>query len=463
MSEPASDLVLADVARLQDIVDKAALAEVCRSFFDLFSLPLRVFSQDGTLLADVHEIRSICRYVNTLEEGKPACSALVAEVKGIDPEKTAVEHRCFTGAVYRVVPIDYQGRRLGRFVIGPYLPAETREVPKALLVLDPKIDQEKARETLGDMPRVRKETAERLAEHLGRTLDLIIFSGHKSFLTTQMHLASVRENFRSLEEKNAALQEAYDKLKELDRLKSNFLATVSHELRTPLTSIIGYSDMLATGIAGDLNEEQAEFVDTIRDKGDHLLALISSLLDLGKLEQGNLPLHRETVEPKALLDEVAKTFAPQAQKRKVHIAVEVEEGASPIQADPVRIKQVLFNLTENAVKFSDEGDTVTLSARATEIEPDIGDGMGAVLFGMTQAALEFTVRDQGPGIPRAEADKVFDAFYQVDGSSTREHGGTGLGLSIVKRLVEAHGGTVWVESSVGEGARFLFTIPESPD
>ena len=463
MSQPIADIILADVSRLEDIVDKGALAEVCRSFFDLFSLPIRVFSRDGTLLSDVHETREICRYVNTLGEGRVACAALVAEVTDIDPQDGPVEHPCFTGAVYRVVPIDYQGRRLGRFVIGPYLPAETREVPRALLTLDPHIEPEKVREALGEMPRVRRETAERLAEHLTRILDLIIFSGHKSFLTSQMHVASVRESYKVLTEKNTELQQAFDKLKELDRLKSNFLATVSHELRTPLTSIIGYSDMLATGIAGDLNTEQEEFVGTIRSKGDHLLALISSLLDLGKLEQGNLPLRRESIDPADLLHEIAKTLAPQASKKGVKIEVHLVEGLPPVAVDPVRIKQVLFNLTENALKFSPIGASVSLAVRSVELEPDADDDMGFVLLAAPRTGLEFSVTDAGHGIAEEQHMKIFDAFYQVDGSSTREHGGTGLGLSIVKRLVEAHGGTVWVKSGLGEGTTFFFTIPDSDE
>lgn len=463
MSEGVADLTLADVTRLEEIVDKGALSEVCRSFFDLFSLPIRVFSSEGTLLADVHETREICRYVNSLGDGRRACSELVATVKSIEPKDGPIAHPCFTGAVYRVVPIKYQGRMLGRFVIGPYFPAETREVPKSLLVIDPKMDGEQARAALSEMPRVRAETADRLAEHLGRVLDLIIFSGHRAFLTSEMHVASVRESFRELTQKTEELQEAFDKLKELDRLKSNFLATVSHELRTPLTSIIGYSDMLATGIAGELNEEQAEFVDTIRSKGDHLLSLISSLLDLGKLEQGNLRVQRETIDVRALIEEVAKTLAPQAAGRDVRLEVDVPDGVPAVSADSVRIRQVLFNLTENAVKFSPSGEAVTLAARVTEEEPDDdGDGMGLVLLASPRTVVEMSVSDRGPGIPEAERDKVFDAFYQVDGSSTREHGGTGLGLSIVKRLVEAHGGKVWVDGVVGEGTTFRFTIPE-PD
>lgn len=460
MSSAGTDLTLADVARLEDIVDRGALAEVCRTFFELFSLPIRVFSRDGTLLADVHEPRAICTYVNALSEGRPACSALVGEVKGIDPQDGTVVHPCFTGAVYRVVPIAYQGRRLGRFVIGPYLPAELREVPRSLLVLDPAIDQEQAREALGEMPRLRKETAERLAAHLGGVLDLIIFSGHRAFLTSEMHVASVRESYRELAEKTDALQEAYDRLRELDRLKSNFLATVSHELRTPLTSIIGYSDMLATGIAGPLNVEQAEFVETIRSKGDHLLALISSLLDLNKLEQGKMSLHREEVDPLALVTDVAKTVAPMAGKKDVRVEVEAEPDLVPVHVDPVRVRQVLFNLSENAVKFSPRGGRVVLGVRRVERSDGAEDPMGLVLLATPEHDLELSIRDSGPGIPEEEHERIFDAFYQVDGSSTREHGGTGLGLSIVKRLVDAHGGRVWVESTEGEGTTFRVTIPE---
>ncbi len=463
MSE-APDLTLADVSRIEDIVDKSALNEVCRSFFELFSIPIRVFSRDGALIADVHETRAICTYVNTLRGGRPACSALVAEVKNLEPTDGTIEHPCFTGAIYRVVPILYQGRRLGRFVVGPYFPAELTRVPESLLTVDDELDSETARAALGEMPRVRRETAERLAAHLTRILDLIIFSGHRAFLTSEMHVASVRESFRELAEKNQDLQEAFDRLKELDRLKSNFLATVSHELRTPLTSIIGYSDMLATGIAGELNEEQGEFVETIRSKGDHLLALISSLLDLGKLEQGRLSLRLEHMDPPALLEEVAKTLAPLAAKKDVEIAVRVDGHLPTVKADPVRVRQVLFNLTENAVKFSPRGGTVTLAVRGIELEAgDDGDGMGLVLLAAPRGALELSVTDEGPGIPAEEHPKIFDAFYQVDGSSTRAHGGTGLGLSIVKRLVEAHGGDVWVESEPGRGTTFRLTIPEEEE
>ncbi len=453
---------MADAQRIEDLVDREALGDVCRSFFDLFGLPLRVFSKDGALLADVHQQRAICAYLNGLPQGRSACSSTVSEVRSIVPESGEMVHPCFTGAVYRIVPIMYDGRRLGRFVIGPYLPAELKEAPRSLLTIDPGLDPDVAREAMNEMPRVRRETAERIAAHFSRVLDLILFSGHRAFLTSNMHLASVRANYRELAEKTQRLQVAYDKLKELDRLKSNFLATMSHELRTPLTSIIGYSEMLASGMAGELSAEQNQFVDTIRNKGDQLLELITSLLDMSKFEQGSIQLKREPVDPVALLKDVAATASIAANKKSVSIAVVDDQPLPRFFADAARMRQVIQNLTDNAIKFTQPGGKVVLDARPVEMVPgDAADDSGFVLMMAGERAVEFTVRDTGIGIPDEELNKVFDAFYQVDGSVTREHGGTGLGLSIVKKLVDAHGGSVRVESEVGRGSTFYVTIPES--
>jgi two-component system sensor histidine kinase BarA len=461
----ALELSMADVQRIEDLVDREALGEVCRTFFELFGLPIRVFSNAGTLLADVHQQRAICTYVNSLDEGRAACVRTVGEVRRLSPEGDETLHPCFTGAVYRVVPIHYDGRRLGRFVVGPYLPAEMREVPRSLLVLDPHIEAGAAREHLAEMPRVRRETAEKITAHFSRVLDLILFSGHRAYLTSNMHLASVRANFRELSEKTQRLQQAYDKLKELDRLKSNFLATMSHELRTPLTSIIGYSEMLATGLGGPLNTEQQEFVETIRNKGDHLLELITSLLDMSKFEQGQLHLKREIVEPARLIAEVTGTALPQANKKGIQLTQRVEPNLPRLVGDEVRLRQVLQNLVDNAIKFTPAGGRIVVAARGTDMGLDGAgdDDSGFVLMAASQRALELSVADSGIGIPEDQLERIFDAFYQVDGSATREHGGTGLGLSIVKKLVEAHGGTVRVESAVGKGSTFSVTLPESDE
>lgn len=436
MSPGGADLTLADVARLEEIVSRDALGEVCRSLFDLFSLPVRVLSRDGVLLAEAP---------GELDGGR--------SIEDIEPPEEATVHTCSSGQAYRVVPIDYHGRRLGHYIVGPYLPAELDD-PRPEVGSGPRRPRQP--------PRLRKDMVERVTAHLSRVLDLILFSGHRAFLTSEMHVTSVHESYRELAEKTAKLQKAYDDLKELDRLKSNFLATVSHELRTPLTSILGYADMLATGIAGELNEEQREFVQTIRNKGDHLLELITRLLDMNKLERGPVALERVPIDAAALIREVQADLAPRAAKKRVSIDVVIEKPLPTVRADSLRIRQVLLNLVDNAVKFSPPNTRVTIAARAADEETSGDDALGLVLMAPLRRTLEIAVSDEGPGIPPAERERIFDAFYQIDGSSTREHGGTGLGLSIVERLVHAHGGKVSVESTPGRGSTFRFTVPD-PD
>lgn len=451
------DLTFGDVAGLDEVVDREALRDVCRSFLDLFGISVRIFSASGALLADAHEDPEVHTYLGTLAGGRRALSeSLDAVIRATPDQPEQISE--ISGAVYDVVPLVYQGRRVGRFVLGPYLPAEMREVPRALLKVDSAIDRDRIREALASMPRVKRATALQIVDHLRGLLDLLVFSSHRAHLTSEMHVVSVRESYRELAEKTARLQTAYDRLRELDKLKSNFLATVSHELRTPLTSIIGYSEMLEAGIAGPLGDEQLDFVQTIHAKGEQLLALISSLLDLSKLEQGAMRVELQLLDARAIIEDIVKTFEPTARKKQVELVVEAAPDLPGVAADPIRIKQILSNIAENAIKFTPNGGRVFFGASTAELEVD--GGLGAVLMAESRRAVAFTIRDTGIGMPRAELPKIFDAFYQVDGSSTREHGGTGLGLSIVKRLVDAHGGTIGVDSEVGRGTVFTVTIPE---
>jgi signal transduction histidine kinase len=450
------ELTLGHGLRLEDLVDRDALQEVCKSFFALFGIPVRIYAQDGALLADAVQDQAICQYLQGLREGRAACGATVSAVKTADPGGSLeATHPCFTGAVYRIIGIDYDGRRLGRVIVGPFLPADLKEMPRSLLAIDQGIDPAKAKELLPKMPRVRPETVTRIGRHLQSVLDLILFSGHRALLTSQMHLASVKESYRELQEQNAKLSESYERLKELDRLKSNFLATVSHELRTPLTSILGYSEMLAEGIGGDLQGEQLEFVQTIREKGEQLLALIKSLLDQSKLESGTMSLKMGNVALGEVLDQVGSTLLPAAKRKGVALEIGVANRLPTIRGDAERLRQVFLNLAENAVKFTPTGGTVTLIATSDSSGSEPEDDVGYVLFAARPTAVIVRVEDTGIGIAEAERARIFDAFYQVDGSSTREHGGTGLGLSIVKRLVEMHGGTIAVDANHEQQAPVL--------
>ena len=456
------DVLLDGRLRIEDLVDRQGLDEVCRSFHALFGIPVRIYSAEGALLADAAGEQELCAYVNTTPDGRKACASVVGAVRARDPgESGDVVHPCFTGAAYRILAIEYDGRRVGRLIVGPFMPHTIVEPPASLLAIDPAISAERAKSLLPKMPRAKAETVTRIAAHLKSALDLILFSGHKAHVTSTMHLASVRESYRQLEEKTGRLQEAFDRLKELDRLKSNFLATVSHELRTPLTSIIGYSEMLAEGLAGELRPEQQEFVATIHEKGEQLLSLIMGLLDLGKLESGTMRLAMRPTHIEVVLGEVVSTLTPTARKKGVRLQLDLGRSLAELRGDPERLRQVFLNLVENAIKFTPVDGSVTLRARMVADESGDGQDDGLSLLAPTRARLEVRVEDTGIGIPARERERVFDPFYQIDSSSTREYGGTGLGLSIVKRLVEGHSGTIRIEDNTPRGTTFVVSLPQA--
>jgi signal transduction histidine kinase len=252
------------------------------------------------------------------------------------------------------------------------------------------------------------------------------------------------------------IQQAFREREASEERVRRFAADASHELRTPLTSIIGYSEMLVEGIAGPLEGEQKEFVGTIHEKGEQLLQLIMSLLDMSKLESGTMSMRRRPTQVYGVLSDVVTTVTPQARKKGVIVKLEAEPLA-PLRADPERLRQVFLNLVDNAVKFTPPGGTVTIRARSLT-GPNAFEADGFALLAPARERLEVRVIDTGIGIPPRERSRVFDPFYQVDSSSTREYGGTGLGLSIVKRIVEAHEGTIAIESNLPQGTVFVVTL-----
>jgi two-component system sensor histidine kinase BarA len=456
------ELTLGEGVKLEELVDREALGEILGSVYELFQIPLRIFSDDGRLLADVGRDVELYTYLNGFRKPRAAVDQVISAVKNAVPGADGgLTVPCVSGAEYQVSALEYDGRVIGRAILGPYVAPEADISLGPLLSLDPALEVDRVRELFARLPRAGAALVGKIVRHLASTLELVLFSEHRALLTSNMHLASVRESFRDLEDKNQKLQVAYDRLKELDRLKSNFLATVSHELRTPLTSIIGYSEMLSEGLVGELSSEQREFVLTIREKGEQLLALIKGLLDLSKFESGTMTLRKNNTDVAKVVREVTSTLQPTALRKDVRLEQAVEAGLPRIWADPERLRQILLNLAENAIKFTPTAGKVTLSARITGMEANsiAPEGGGMVILGAKRTAVEFRISDTGIGIPENEREKVFDAFYQVDSSSTREQGGTGLGLSIVKRLVDGHDGTVRIEDNEPEGTVFVVTIP----
>ena len=242
---------------------------------------------------------------------------------------------------------------------------------------------------------------------------------------------------------NEELARKNEELTHLDQLKSDFMATMSHELRTPLTSIIGYSDMLLSGMTGELNEKQSAFVDSILKGGESLLNLINDVLDLTKIEAGRLELNREAVDLRAALLGVLPVVKPRAQDKRIRISTFLPTDLPLVWADPGKLNQILLNLITNGIKYTHENGSVSVEARTV-------DGL-----------VEIWVNDTGIGIAREDQDKVFQRFTQIDSSATRSQGGTGLGLAIVRELVELHGGTIRVQSKLGKGSSFIFTMPIS--
>jgi PAS domain S-box-containing protein len=252
---------------------------------------------------------------------------------------------------------------------------------------------------------------------------------------------AIQQNYtQELAAKNQELAERNQEVERANRLKSEFLAGMSHELRTPLHTIIGFSELLLEELEGPLNEKQKRFVNHVHKDSMHLLELINDVLDLSKIEAGKVGLRRELFDIRQPLDEVLASINPQAAVKSIVIETTVA-GERELSADRVRVRQVLFNLLSNAVKFTPEGGRIRVQASQYE------------------GWVEISVEDTGIGIPPEEHETVFDKFYQVGNTTKGVREGTGLGLAITQRLVEEHGGKIWLESEVGKGSKFTFTIP----
>lgn len=224
-----------------------------------------------------------------------------------------------------------------------------------------------------------------------------------------------------------------------ERLRKEFVANVSHELRSPLTSIKGLTETLLGGALEDPASNR-RFVGLIDEDANRLSHLIDDLLTLSEIESQAVPLHLTAVELKPAAEAVVASLRPAIAQHRLSVTVRIPDGLA-VSADPDRLRQVLLNLIDNAVKYNTDGGTVTVSAAADGAEGRV------------------TVEDRGIGIPETDLTRIFERFYRVDKARSRELGGTGLGLSIVKHIVEAHGGRVAVESRLGEGSRFSFTLP----
>ena len=243
--------------------------------------------------------------------------------------------------------------------------------------------------------------------------------------------------FQEIQEKSAQLETA-------NKHKSDFLANMSHELRTPLNAIIGFSEVLIDRMFGELNEKQADYLNDIHESGKHLLSLINDILDLSKIEAGRMELELATFDLPSAISNAMTLIRERAQRHGITLGIEVDERLGDFQADERKFKQILLNLLSNAVKFTPDGGRVDVGAT------------------MNGSSVEFAVRDTGIGIAPEDQAAVFEEFKQVGRDYTRKAEGTGLGLALTKRFIELHGGEIRVESALGKGSTFIFTLPVRP-
>jgi signal transduction histidine kinase len=242
--------------------------------------------------------------------------------------------------------------------------------------------------------------------------------------------------FREIEDKSRQLEAA-------SRHKSEFLANMSHELRTPLNAVLGYAELIHDGIYGEVPAKIEDVLERIQHNGRHLLGLINDVLDLSKIEAGQLTLQPVDYSIREVALGVVGATEALAAEKKLKLEVDVPPDLPNGRGDERRITQVLMNLVGNAIKFTEAGG-VAIQARVEDQH------------------LVVAVADTGPGIAPEDQKRIFEEFQQVDTSSTRKKGGTGLGLAIARRIVELHGGRIWVEAAPGQGSTFHFTLPLAP-
>ena len=382
------------------------------------------------------------RYERKLREAKEASEASLAlaqDVAGLGSWEIdlATETFTFSDAFCRLIGFEpIKDKPSLESVLNGILPEDRASLQTCISEL---IDRQKSYSI--DIRTVHSNEQER-AFHLRGEAQLDENGKAVRAIGTMHDITERKKSEQEMMEKEVALQSA----REASRAKSAFLANMSHELRTPLNAVISMSDILLEKYFGELASKQEDYIKDIKDSGLHLLSLINDILDLSKVEAGQSPLELDEVQLGPLLEHCLGIVKEKALKHGIQLSCDVKADMDSIVADERKLKQVAYNLLANAVKFTPDGGQVG-------IEADIAREAGE------QGWIKVCVWDTGIGIAQEDQERVFGEFAQAEATLTKKYEGTGLGLALVKRIVEQHGGRVWLESKPGEGSRFFFNLP----
>ncbi|MCG3174317.1 MAG: Adaptive-response sensory-kinase SasA [Myxococcota bacterium] len=385
---------------LRDLIKADLARELCACFQSIAGVPIRLLDAEGEPFADT-----------SLPDSRVSPGA---------GEEAA-----------HYFPVELNGDLVGTVVIGPYAKSDRLSQP---------VDQ--------------------LGKVIAQAFENILFQSAKSAMTQTMHLDTMAASHAEVDRKTRELKQAYLRLAELDRAKSSFLSTVSHELKTPLTSIMGYSELLTEGVAGPLNDEQRNYLQIVLTRGKSLLQMINGLLEVTRTDSAALEFSTDPVRLQDLVLAAVNRVQAVAAEKRIEIEMVLPESIPPLSADRRRMTEAITFILDNAVKFSRNGGKirVTIAARKSAGASSQG-GFSHPFLKQSHDSAVVTVEDQGVGIREEDIPHIFEAFYQADSSTTREHGGAGLGLVLARGIVRAHGGEIEVESQVEKGSKFSIVLP----
>jgi hypothetical protein len=419
MPEAAADNptdVLGASAGLRELLDATSVEDVLSSFYALFQIPIRILDQEGRALAKNRKQPALNDYLAEL----PAVARRLGEVyetlRQQEPgEDGQFSLTCFTGATYHVACIAHDGRRIGRIVLGPFQTSHNGELSKELLECAPDLDVPRTKELFAALPRVREDTMRAISRHLGVLLDALMFAGHKAWLTESMHLSAVQESFRELADKAERLQQAEQRITDLDRSRASFLAAVAADL------------------SARLSEASAE----------QLGEMAAQLTDLARLERGTLALVMGETNPSQLLADLQAELRARRPGASIELALPRGGALPQLAADAGRLRQALGLLAEDAT--GQVASSLRLEASRRESLADSAQSGAWVLFAAPLPAV-LEVRVIHLRLPRAELERDLPGRVQ-------------LARALAARLAEAHGGGLSVEDHPPSGAAFVLTLP----